>query len=475
MQKRRRRTFLIVAAVLLLIAAIFTGIFAIYDFDVNKLPFIRNKADERVVTQPKERITTLVMVINETDASELLDAAVLVTYSPKTKKLDAISLPNNLMVEIPGQGVAELGQAYTQGKIALTKSTVELLLGIKVGYYIKLDSDGVKDVVDQIGGIELEGKKSGGKDAADFLNPRTKDEKELPRLERFNALMMALQRQANTDEVFDNLEKNVPELDGAYDADMSEAMQLDMARVMAALPAESFKAQTLPVKEVLVNQQVFYQPEKTAVEAMITRVFPELRQTAKKIDVKIRVLNGIGEPGIASDLSKTLTDRGYRIVDTKNADAFGYAETQIIVYSDGDADVAAAEKIKTLLGVGKIVVNKLPQDVADVTIIIGADYADKVRKYELLKLVEVLNGTARTGLAAEIAEKLKAGGVTVVNTGNADRNDYATTIITIYIDNPQVAKFAADIKGILGKGEITVSQNPRADIEISVTLGKDLE
>ena len=39
-----------------------------------------------------------------------------------------------------------------------------------------------------------------------------------------------------------------------------------------------------------------------------------------------------------------------------------------------------ANKIKKI-GVGKIVVNNLPQDVADLTIIVGKDYVNKNKAY----------------------------------------------------------------------------------------------
>jgi len=475
LRKRRRRVFLWVAVVLLLLAAAGVGVFALYGFDVNNLPFFRGEDPQLALKQPKERVNTLIIYVKETDAAEEADEFALATYSPKTKKLDFISIPKNTMTEIPGQGVGDLKQAYSLGKIALTKSSVEYLTGIKINHYIKIDADGVEKVVDKMGGVTLEGKLTNGRETVKFLEPKTKDEKELARVERLNSFLVALQKAANGEKVFNGMKGVLGAVKGAYDADFSESDSLDLALVAAVLKPEQVKAQALPVKEVVVNQKVFYQPEKTALDTMIARIFPEAMKSSQKLDIKVRVLNGVGEPGLASTLAKTLTDAGYRVVDTKNADTFGYEETQIIIYDGKKSAADAAGKVKILMGMGKIISNNLPQDVADITIIIGRDYADKVRKYELQKKVEVLNGTSRAGFAATIGEKLTAGGLNVVNTGNADRSDYATTIITVYVDNDQVSQMAADIKSLLGAGDVAVSKTHRTDIEISITLGKDLQ
>lgn len=474
LRKRRRRVFLWVAAVLLLVAAVVAGVFAMYGFDINRLPFMSKSKAGQALTQPKERVTTLVVMVKDTGIGEEASAVILTTYSPVTRRFDAISIPTSTMTDVPGFGVSDIKQAYAQGKISLTKTTVEYLTGVKIGHFIKLNEKGFEKVIDAAGGVTIDGKNANGKTALASLSLKTAEEKELARLERQNYLILAMQKKANSQATYDILDKVISDIKGAYDSDFSAKETPDLVKVVAVLKPSDVKAQTLPVKEVVVNQKSFFQPETTAVTALIERVFPELKKSAKSTGVKVRVLNGVGEPGIASDMAKKLTDSGYRVVDTKNADTFGYDETQIVIYSNSADQSAAANKIKALLGVGKVVVNNLPQDVADVTVIIGKDYADKVRTYELLKKIEVLNGTSRAGFAGTISDKLTAAGYSVVNTGNADRFDYEATQIIVYVDNPQVRQMADDIKKLLGAGEIKTDANARIDIEISIILGKDL-
>ncbi|MFA5867501.1 MAG: LCP family protein [Actinomycetota bacterium] len=473
LRKRRRRVFIWAAAVLLIIAALIVGLFALIGFDYRNIPFLKKQAVGPVYKQPAERVTALIIGVKDTSVGEEADAFLLATYDPKTKKLDVISMPKNLMVEIPGKGAGDLKQAYTTGKISLSKATVEYLTGVKINHYFKVSEKALARIVTELGGVTVAGKKLNGEGVTDYLSPNTADEKEIDRLGRQNKFITALKTKAAGADVFDKLLSILPKLRGAYDTDIGAAQVESVIMASVTTTASNFKVATLPVKEVLVDQKYYYQPEKTAVDAMITRIFySDKSNTAKNL--RVRVLNGAGDPGIATEVAEKLINKDYRVVDTKNADNFDYAETQIIIYASSAQKTALADKIKDILGVGKIVINNLPQDVADVTVIVGKDYVNKNKAYTLTKKVEVLNGAGRSGLAQTYADKLKAGGYDVVNTGNADRNDYSTTVITVYVDNTVVRKMAEDIKILLGAGEIKTAATPRTDIEVGIILGKDL-
>jgi anionic cell wall polymer biosynthesis LytR-Cps2A-Psr (LCP) family protein len=473
LRKRRRRVFIWTAAVLLIIVGVLVGVFALYGFDYTNLPFFKKAKAGPAYSQPKERATALIVGVKDTSVGEEADSFLLVSYSPTSKKLDVISIPKNLMVDIPGIGAGDLKQAYTTGKISLTKATVEYMTGVKIDHYFKISEKGLARIVTDIGGVKIGGKQMNGEAVTDYLSPNTADEKEIDRLERQNKFITALKTQTSREEVFGKLLSILSGLRGAYDTDFGPAEVESIIMSSVDAPASGFKVMTLPVKEVMVDQKLYYQPEKTAVDAMITRIFYSEKSTASQ-NLRVRVLNGAGEPGVGSEVANKLIDEGYRVVDTKNADSFDYAETQLIVYSTNSQKLAMVTKIKNMLGVGKIVSNNLPQDVADLTVIIGKDYVNKTKTYTLLRKVEVLNGSGRGGLAATYGDKLKTAGYDVVNTGNADTSDYAKTIITVYVDNSQVRKMADEMKALLGVGEIKTSSTPRSDIEIGIILGKDI-
>lgn len=66
-----------------------------------------------------------------------------------------VSLPRDTYVEIPGHGHNKLNAAFSEGGPALLVSTVEGLTGLTVDHYVQIGFNGVAQVVDGVGGINL--------------------------------------------------------------------------------------------------------------------------------------------------------------------------------------------------------------------------------------------------------------------------------------------------------------------------------
>jgi hypothetical protein len=89
-------------------------------------------------------------------------------------------------------------------------------------------------------------------------------------------------------------------------------------------------------------------------------------------------------------------------------------------------------------------------------------------------VVSVLNGTTRAGLAGSTADQLRDRGVTVANVGNADSQDYASSVVVLNRDKPRTLE---RILAVLELPETAVvqGQNPGAAYDIVVVLGQDFE
>jgi len=82
--------------------------------------------------------------------------------------------------------------------------------------------------------------------------------------------------------------------------------------------------------------------------------------------------------------------------------------------------------------------------------------------------VEVLNGTAIAGLAGRTAEMLRSFGYDVISTGNADRNDYESTLIVQRSGDETMVKAFADIircTNIRREFEMSEGQDIESDIQ----------
>lgn len=84
------------------------------------------------------------------------DTIVLLNIDPKTRSINAISIPRDSKVYLPEEfGVQKINSAHALGGVELTKATVEETLGVKVDKYIIVSDQAVSKIVDAIGGVPI--------------------------------------------------------------------------------------------------------------------------------------------------------------------------------------------------------------------------------------------------------------------------------------------------------------------------------
>ncbi|MFI5025167.1 MAG: LCP family protein [Solirubrobacterales bacterium] len=67
-----------------------------------------------------------------------------------------LSIPRDTLAEVPGQGPQKINSSYATGGAKLTVQTVEGLLGIDVNEVAIIDFVGFRDLIDALGGVEVE-------------------------------------------------------------------------------------------------------------------------------------------------------------------------------------------------------------------------------------------------------------------------------------------------------------------------------
>ena len=84
------------------------------------------------------------------------DTMILVNLDPASHSINAISIPRDSKVYLAGDhGVQKINAAHALGGIDLTIKTVEDTLGIKINKYVVVNNDGVKKLVDALGGVPV--------------------------------------------------------------------------------------------------------------------------------------------------------------------------------------------------------------------------------------------------------------------------------------------------------------------------------
>lgn len=84
------------------------------------------------------------------------DTIVLLNIDPRSKSLNAISIPRDSKVYLPkNMGVQKINAAHAIGGIDMTIKTIEDTLGVKVDRYIMVHDDAVKKIVEALGGVDI--------------------------------------------------------------------------------------------------------------------------------------------------------------------------------------------------------------------------------------------------------------------------------------------------------------------------------
>lgn len=126
----------------------------------------REKSDlrEEVVDPKFDNVTVLIMGIDENEKRKerdndpiRTDALILATLNKDEKSVKLLSIPRDSYVHIPVLGYEDkINHAHAFGGTYGTIEAVENLLDIPVDYYVKLNFHAFVDIIDAIGGVEVE-------------------------------------------------------------------------------------------------------------------------------------------------------------------------------------------------------------------------------------------------------------------------------------------------------------------------------
>ena len=84
------------------------------------------------------------------------DSIMLLRTDPGKGRLNYLSLPRDLRVDIPGYGFSRINTAFQVGGAALAIRTVRNFTGLEVNHVVVVDFDSFKEVIDSVGGVTID-------------------------------------------------------------------------------------------------------------------------------------------------------------------------------------------------------------------------------------------------------------------------------------------------------------------------------
>ncbi len=334
----------------------------------------------------KNRVSILLMGIDqrcEEAGPTHTDSMMVLTIDPVGLSAAVLSLPRDLWVEIPDFGVDRINQAnyfgeiyeYPGGGQALAVQTVETLLGVPIDYYVAVNFDAFVEVVDLIGGIDIDVPEAiddpdypdrcygydplsieageqhlNGEAALKYARTRATFGGDVDRAARQQAVILAVRQQVLDLGNLPQLLAQAPQLWQTSQENVRTNMTLDEAIQLALLaqdiPRDSIRTAVLdydyvyneitpdgrevlvPVRENIrqLRDQLFAPP---AIPTPVIENLPALMATEQ---ARVAVLNGTAEFGLASSTQEYLQSFGINVTEIGNADASTYLTSQIITY-----------------------------------------------------------------------------------------------------------------------------------------------
>jgi polyisoprenyl-teichoic acid--peptidoglycan teichoic acid transferase len=327
----------------------------------------------------KDRINILVMGLDrrprEGQALTRSDTMFVLTVDPQTKTAGILGIPRDLYVEIPdGDGgyfkdrintALVFGEVndYKGGGHQLAIDTVEHNLGVKIGHYVIIDFEGFKEVIDALGGIDV--------DVPTYVSDPTYSWTELPgdydpqefepglqHMDGETALAYARIRQNSDDldriqrqqriifAVMDkalglNVLRNALELWNKYkdaiDTDINDIQLAGFAKLAADISPEKISALSLgpaTTPWMTPGGASVLLPSAEGIARIVQALFSDQQLLEEQAVVEVQ--NCTGETGMADSTVKLLTNLGFPqesliAAATPNGDVF--PTTSIVDFS----------------------------------------------------------------------------------------------------------------------------------------------
>ncbi|SES42769.1 LCP family protein [Salipaludibacillus aurantiacus] len=120
----------------------------------------RDKTDKRdmeVNMDDREPLSFLLLGVDAEDSvSGRTDTIMVVTVNPDDESMRMVSIPRDTRMEIAGRGTQDkVNHAYAFGGADMAIATVENYLDIPIDYFLTVNMDGFKEMVDSVGGVTV--------------------------------------------------------------------------------------------------------------------------------------------------------------------------------------------------------------------------------------------------------------------------------------------------------------------------------
>ncbi|MFH2102612.1 MAG: LCP family protein [Chloroflexota bacterium] len=351
------------------------------------------------------------------------DTMILMTIDPLTRTAGILSIPRDMWVNIPGFGYGKINTAYALGEAyqlpgggpGLAMKTVEAFIGVPVQYYAQVDFYTFEQIIDIMGGIEIDVPEEitidplgqhntttleaglqtlDGPLALAYARARYTEGGDVDRSRRQQQVILAIRDKVLAPATFPTLVARAPQLYQELSAGIHMNLSLDDALSLAVLGREISVANIrrgvidytmITLDSVTVNGQIqdIFKPIPDRIRVLRDEVFGggalspwaegDVTQVMQAEAASVSILNGTYTEGLASVTADYFTGQGMNVAVVDNS-----AEkpaTTIIIDHTGKPYVVRYLMAVMNLSSSQLRIRFDPDAAVDVEVILGNDWA----------------------------------------------------------------------------------------------------
>ncbi|MFP4135542.1 MAG: LCP family protein [Candidatus Acetothermia bacterium] len=323
--------------------------------------YVLNQRNVNELVKQGEKVNLLVLGIDHIEGTQARrsDTMMVASIDPENNRASLVSIPRDLYVKYPDGKFRRINAAYAIDGADLATEMVSNFLGVPLDFHMVVDYEGFREIVDLMGGVEITvderlqytdeaaglnidiepGKQTlDGQEAMGYVRYRA-DQSDLQRISRQQKFLNALLQGGVQMEGWSQVKSLIDTGRKYAETNLSLMDMYDLGRTVQNLEMDDFEMATLSGKPERVDNKSVLLPQIVEARRVVAQEINGLR-VKSKADEGIYILNGEGSNYLARNAADRLTELGFSVTGTDNADRFDYETSYLVVLNDQEEEMA---------------------------------------------------------------------------------------------------------------------------------------
>lgn len=339
------------------------------------------------------------------------DTMLLVRLVPTQHQINVLSIPRDTLVQMSGVGTDKINDANVRGGPKLAAEVVsQLLNGITVDRYVRVDTEGFIHLVDALGGVEVTvpkqmdytdrtqnlsihfspgRQKLNGQHLQEYVRFRHDNLGDIGRVQRQQQVLNEIQHTLLQPATIAKLPQILQVVKDNLDSDLSLQEMVAVAQTLITSDRHRLNFIMLPGRFSRRSEYrlSYWISNPKAMDGILSRYFdvntatatdPDLKLTGKQT-LKIAVQNATGNSSAGQSVVSFLRRNGFQNAYITNHEIDTVVDPQKTQIIAQHGNPEAANAVSSTLGIPGVQIASVGDIYSDVTVVVGADLVEKLR------------------------------------------------------------------------------------------------